>query len=126
MLPKSSKGYIKIVAEQLGESEDLVRAAVDTYYSRVRKALSELECSHIQIECLGMFKVKPKELYKSQMKYEKHLSVLSKETFTQMAIRKETELKLERVLKLKKLIGEESDRRAAFFKKKNDENQNPG
>ena len=107
-------------AEELGKDTQLVADAVSFYYSTVRKALVDLKHMNIQVENIGQFKVKRGEVPKLINKYEKHLSVITKDTFSQMQLRKETELKLEKAKILNQLIEDERNRRKAFYKKKKD------
>lgn len=118
MLPKSSKHFIHPVAQNLGVDQQLVEDAVSFYYSTLRKALSNLDCHFIQVENVGLFKAKTKELPKLVHKYEKHLSVIKPETFNQMAIKKDIETKLDRVYHLQQLIDADLQRRKEFLEKK--------
>jgi hypothetical protein len=126
MLPKSSKHYILPTAEELNINPQLVEDVVAFYYSKLRSALVNLEHFAIKAENLGTFNAKKKELPKLYAKYTNHLSVLKADTFRQMQTKKEVEKKLERVIKLQKLISEESKRKQEFFKKKNDEKNKSG
>ena len=118
MLPKNSKHFVYPTSEKLDVDQQLVEDLVSYYYSTLRKALSNLECHFIQVENLGLFKAKPNELPKLVHKYEKHLSVLQPETFNQMATKKDVETKLEKVLRLKKMIEEDQERKKQFLKNK--------
>ena len=118
MLPKNSKHYIVPTAEDLDISSTLVEDAVGFYYSTLRKTLGELKCPIIQVEELGSFNSKAKELPKLVAKYTKHLSVLKPETFNQMSTKKNVETKLEEVLSLQKKMTDEKKRRTQFNIKK--------
>ena len=118
MLPKNSKHFIHPVATDLGIEQQLVEDVVSFYYSILRKALSNLNCHFIQVENLGLFKAKSKELPKLIHKYEKHLSVIKPETFNQMAIKKDIETKLKKVYRLKQLVDDDLMRRKQFLNKK--------
>jgi hypothetical protein len=111
MLPKSSKHYIQPTAEKLGVDAQLVQDVIDFYYSKVRKNLSNLTLHSIRLDNLGTFNVKQKELPKLSKKYTKHLSVLNTDTFQQMQIRKDTEEKLTKVLRLQAILREERKRK---------------
>lgn len=118
MLPKNSKHYIIPTAEDLTLDSQLVEDVVSFYYLSLRKALSSFACYNIQVENIGSFTVKKQKVPGLIKKYEKHLSVLKTETFNQMAIKKEVEIKLQEVLKLKEMLDEEKQRRKEFLDKK--------
>jgi hypothetical protein len=118
MLPKSSKHYIVPTAEALNVDAQLVEDVVAFYYSELRKALSGLACHNIQVENLGTFRAKEKELPKLVAKYKKHLTVLKTDTFQQMSIKKNVEERLEKVLNLQALINSERERKKEFLEKK--------
>lgn len=102
-------------------SNTVVEDIISFYYTQLRKALVNLECHNIQVENLGSFKVKQKELPKLIKKYEKHLSVLEPETFNQMAIKKDIEERLEKVLDVYALIKADAERKIKFYKNKNEQ-----
>jgi predicted RNase H-like nuclease (RuvC/YqgF family) len=118
MLPKNSKHYIVPTAEDLDVSSALVEDVVGFYYSTLRKTLGGLESPIVQVENLGSFNAKAKELPKLVAKYTKHLSVLKPETFNQMSTKKNVENKLEEVLALQQKITDEKKRRTQFNIKK--------
>ena len=91
MLPKNSKHFIHPTSEKLDLELTLVEDVISFYYTELRKALGNLESHNIQVECLGMFRIKKKELPKLIKKYENHLSIIKPETFNQMAIKKDIE-----------------------------------
>lgn len=118
MLPKNSKHYIVPTAEELELDTTLVEDVVSFYYASLRKALVDLECHQIQVENLGTFKAKEKELPKLVAKYTKHLEVLNPETFQQMQLKKSVENKLEKVMALQQLFNEERERKKQFLENK--------
>jgi hypothetical protein len=120
MLPKNSKHYILPTAEELNCSIELVEDLVSFYYSTLRKALVDFKSYQIQVENIGTFKVKEKELPKLYAKYDKHLEVLNPETFHQMQLKKNIEYKLNKVIKLQQLFQEERIRKKQFLEKKHD------
>lgn len=122
MLPKSSKHCIAPTAEELGQDSQLIQDAVGFYYSLLRKTLVELSHTNIQIENLGTFSVKRKEVPLLIKKYNKHLGILTKDTFNQMTLRKETEKKLANAIKLQGMIDTEKTRKHEFITKKNERN----
>ncbi len=120
MLPKNSKHFIKPTADRLDCSMQLVDDAVSFFYSAVRKSLTEMEGPNIQVENLGSFKAKPKELPKLAAKLKKNLDVLKPETFNQMTMQKNLTLKLQRVVNLQKLMLREKIRKSEFIQIKNE------
>jgi len=122
MLPKASKHYIQPTAEELDLDAQLIEHAVSFYYSTLRKALSDLKCYNIQVENIGTFKAKSKELPKLIAKYNKHLSVLNVETFRGMQTKKDVEGKLAKVVGLQDQINETRERKKEFFKNKKNGN----
>jgi nucleoid DNA-binding protein len=118
MLPKNNKHFLQPTSEKLDLNLTLVEDVVSFYYTELRKALSNLECHNIQVEGLGSFKIKNKELPKLVKKYENHLNVLKPETFNQMAIKKDIEEKLYKVFKAQELIENDLKRKQEFYKNK--------
>jgi hypothetical protein len=118
MLPKNNKHFLQPTSEKLDVNLTLVEDVVSFYYTELRKALSNLECHNIQVEGLGSFKIKSRELPKLIKKYENHLNVLKPETFNQMAIKKDIEEKLYKVLKAQELIEKDLERKKEFLKNK--------
>jgi nucleoid DNA-binding protein len=123
MLPKNSKHFIQPTADKLDVDPDLVDDAVHFFYAEVRRNLVEMTGPNIQIENLGSFRAKKNELPKLVAKYTKHLDVLKPDTFNQVKLKKNLELKLERVLGLQKQMDEER-RRKTEFKQNKDEQRN--
>jgi len=124
MLPKNNKHFIKPTADKLNVDIELVEDVVRFFYSEVRKTLVEMKGPNIQIENLGSFKAKQNELPKLIVKYKKHLDVLKPETFNQMALKKDIELKLDRVLNLQTFIQSEKFRKVKFMQAKNERKAN--
>ncbi len=122
MLPKKSKDHIKPVAEKLNLDANLVSDAVAFYYKTLRKALSHLDHYNIMVENLGTFKIKERSIPKIVIKYTEQLSYLKSDTFQQMSIRKDIEVKLERILNLQENIKEEKQRKKEFIKTKQNGN----
>lgn len=121
MLPKNSKHYIVPTAETLGKDPQLVKDVVEFYYALVRKNLTGLTHPAIQLENLGNFRMKAKELPKLLEKYNTHLAVLTKDTFSQMTLRKELEEKKIRIVNLQTDIESEKERKIIHVTKKKDE-----
>jgi len=120
MLPKSSKHFIKPTADRLNEDVDLVEDAVGFFYATLRKNLTMMTGPNIQVENIGSFKAKPKELLKLLAKYNHRLRVMKPETFTQVTIHKDIQNKLARVEALQYKVLSERARQAIFIKEKNE------
>lgn len=119
MLPKSSNHFIKPTADQLECDLTLVEDAVGFFYQELRRNLVEMKHPNIQVQNLGSFKAKTKELPKLIAKYQNHLDSLGKDTFKKMGTRADLKVKLEKVMSLQGQIKNEAKRRAAFYKIKN-------
>jgi len=118
MFPKNSKHYIVPTAEELEKDTQLVEDVVSFYYSTLRKSLVDMVGINVQVENLGQFRVKKMDVSKVVEKYKKHLSMITKDTFSQMQLRKEIELKLEKAEKLSQIIEIERERKKQFYKNK--------
>lgn len=111
MLPKNSKEYIKPTAEQLGKDPQLVADVVGFYYAELRKVLADLSYHNIQVEELGMFKVKSQKLPGLIAKYTAQLETLRKDSYEHMRIREELTAKRDKAIAVQKLIKEEHKRK---------------
>lgn len=118
MFPKNSKHYIVPTAEELGKDTQLVEDVVSFYYSTLRKSLVDMIDMNIQVENLGQFRVKKLSVIKVVEKYEKHLSVLTKDTFSQMQLQKELLAKLEKAKRLSEIVDNERARKKQFYNDK--------
>jgi len=118
MLPKNSKHYIIPTATTLDVDSELVEDAVSFYYGQLRKSLSNLESHNIQVEGLGLFKAMRSKLPEFIAKYTKQLAVSKPRSLNQMRIHKETELNLQQMMDLQKMIGEDKKRKVEFFNRK--------
>ena len=72
-----------------------------------------------KLNCIGQG-IDLEEAMRIAEKYEKHLEVLQPETFNQMALRLDLELRLERVKNLQKKIADERERRREFMRYRNE------
>lgn len=120
MLPKSSKHFIQPTAEKLDYDTTLVEDVIGFFYEDVRRVLVEMRGPNIQIENLGSFKAIPRKVPGLIQKYKDHLDTLNPNEFSQKGIIINVEQRLDKVLKLKKIIDEESARRKAHVKKKDE------
>lgn len=111
MLPKNSKEYIKPTSEKLGKDPQLIADVVGFYYAELRKALADLTYHNIQVEELGMFKVKFQKLPFLIAKYMGELENLRKDSYEHMHIREDLTAKLNKAIAVQKLIKEEHKRK---------------
>ena len=118
MLPKSHKQFVKKVAEKKNISETIVDDVIGFLYSDLRKGLTELRDIRLKIPQFGVFAIKQTEIPKIQAKYEKHLSLIKPTTFNQALLKKELEIRSERVKEIAEKIKDEKQRRKKFFEKK--------
>lgn len=124
MIPKSHKIFIKPTADELSLPEGLVDDVVGFFYADVRKSLNDLKSLNIKIDNLGTFKIKPTELNKLKDKLEGHLKALEEpETFNQMKVKKELEIRYDKVKKVHSLIESEKERKKEHKKTKHEKNK---
>ena len=124
MIPKSHKIFIKPTADELSVPEGLVDDVVGFFYADVRKSLNDLKSLNIKIDNLGTFKIKPTELNKLKDKLEGHLKALEEpETFNQMKVKKELEIRYDKVKKVHSLIESEKERKKEHKKTKYEKNK---
>jgi hypothetical protein len=57
--PKKTKQLIPELAKKLQLSEEEIKSVLDVYWSKVRKTLSSLEHTHVNLKGLGTFYMKP-------------------------------------------------------------------
>ena len=117
MNPKKPKDFIKPTAETLDLSESIVGDVIDFYWSNVRKALSDIEGPFITVTNLGTFKVRYNKISQIEQKYQNYLNnindtTLESMTFNKHAIQKLSNMKLERLQKVKQELEEEYSRKA--------------
>ncbi len=120
MLPKSHKAFIKTVAQEQAIDENLVADVIGFFYSDLRKALVELRDVRLKIPNFGVFTVKKKELVKIKEKYEQHLKVLKSETFNQVTLRKDIEVRLDAINRILEKLENERQERKEFYKMKHE------
>jgi hypothetical protein len=124
LIPKSHKIFIKPTADELSLPEGLVDDVVGFFYADVRKSLNDLKSLNIKIDNLGTFKIKPTELNKLKDKLEGHLKALEEpETFNQMKVKKELEIRYDKVKKVHSLIESEKERKKEHKKTKYEKNK---
>ena len=120
MLPKSSKHFIQPTSEELNYDKTLVEDVISFFYEDVRRTLVEMRGPNILIENIGSFKIRTNKIPKLINTYEKHLETLDQNEFVQVAIIRSVNERLEKVLKLKKIIDEEAQRKKDHIKIKDE------
>ena len=81
MKPKNHKYFFTDVAKEIDVHKDVVDDIITFYYSRVRKCLSNLNDTHINIAGLGTFILRKKRLEKNIKKNKDIIGNLEKMTY---------------------------------------------
>ena len=81
MKPKNHKSFFESVAKEVGVHKDVVDNLVTFYYSKVRKSLSDLEDTHVNITSLGTFSLRKSRLEKTIRRNKDILGNLEKMTY---------------------------------------------
>ena len=121
LLPKKGKYFIQPTADKLGCDPVLVADVSGFYFQELPKALVEMRHNNIQVTNFGSFRAKNNKLPELIKGYQNHIASIKTETFNQMGIKRELEIRLERTLKLQKKIADEKFRRAEFTKWKREQ-----
>lgn len=118
MIPyKYNKLFIE-VSEELNVSEDLVDRFVTFYYKEIRKQLSGLNHTRINIDGLGQFIVKPKSVTKLIERYERSVENSDNYSFSSYFNKKRLESRLADLNKIQKQIEEQTRKKKEFLDKK--------
>lgn len=81
MKPKSHKSFFENVAKEAEVHKDVVEDIITFYYAQVRKNLSNLTDSHINISGLGTFSIRKRKLEKTIKRNKDILGNLEKMTY---------------------------------------------
>lgn len=81
MKPKSHKYFFEDVAKEIDIHKDVVDDLITFYYNKVRKNLSDLTDTHINIAGLGTFILRKKRLEKNIKKNKDIIGNLEKMTY---------------------------------------------
>jgi len=68
--PKKFKHILEEIAKEVDCDKQLMSDVMDFYWSNVRKSMLTIAYPRINIESLGMFKLKPRVLDKTILKYK--------------------------------------------------------
>lgn len=120
MIPRKPKDLYKQVAEDMNISETLVDNFMTFYYKEVRKNLTELNYSKINLDGLGVMTVKPKTVEGLINKYTCRFDKLNTDTFKGYFNKKRIETKLNRLNNIKGILDEEKQLKDKFLKSKQD------
>jgi hypothetical protein len=120
MIPKKPNLLYKQVAEDLDIPESLVDAFITFYYKEIRKNLSNLSHTKINIDGLGQMVVKEKTIDGLINKYTNRVNKATTNTFSNYFNKKNLEGKLEKMHNIKTVLNEERAIKQKFLKDKAD------
>lgn len=121
MIPKKFNTLYKQVAEDLNVSENLVDTFMTFYYKNLRKNLSELKHTKINVDGLGVMYVKGKSVDSLLTKYTNIAKKLTTDTLTNYHYKKRVEDKIELLLSVKQMLENDTNTKNEFLKQKQDE-----
>jgi nucleoid DNA-binding protein len=121
MIPKKPNDLYKQVAEDLNISESLVDAFMTFYYKEIRKNLSELNHTQINLDGLGVMAVKPKTIDALINKYSNMVKTTDTNTISKYSYKKKLEDKIELLNQVKDKLGVQKELKEKFLKDKKDE-----
>lgn len=81
MKPKNHKSFFEDVAKEAEVHKDVVEDIIAFYYSQLRKNLSNLTDTHINISGLGTFSIRKRKLEKTIKRNKDILGNLEKMTY---------------------------------------------
>ena len=81
MKPKSHKSFFEDIAKEVDVHKDVVDDLITFYYARIRKNLSDLIDTHINVAGLGTFILRKKKLEKSIKRNKDIIGNLEKMTY---------------------------------------------
>jgi hypothetical protein len=120
MIPKKPIILYKQVAEDLNQPESLVDSFMTFYYKEVRKLLSDLSYSKINIDGLGQMVVKERTIDGLINKYNARVNKATTNTFSNYFDKKNLEVKLEKMNRIKVVLQQEKELKSKFLKDKAD------
>lgn len=120
MIPKKSNILHKDIAEENDLSENLVDALIGFYYKEVRKELSGLTHTRINIDGLGQFVVKARTVDALILKCERIIAKTDNYKFSSYFNKKRLEGKLEELRAIKVKLDEDKEKKQTFLKDKHD------
>ena len=120
MIPKKPIILYKQVAEDLNQPESLVDTFMTFYYKEVRKLLSDLSYTKINIDGLGQLVVKERTIDGLINKYDARVNKTTTNTFSNYFDKKNLEVKLEKMNRIKVVLQQEKQLKEKFLKDKAD------
>lgn len=127
MVPKKASTHIKPTAEEMKVTENLVEDVVSFYWSNVRTSLVDLEEPNINIDALGIFKIKTWKIEEVRNKYQVMIDAYKKRAdiyrlgFQRFAIMKDLERWVIKINNVQKLIDEETLKKNNIKLKRNEQ-----
>ena len=121
MIPKKPNKLFKEIAEEQNIGEDLVDKFITFYYKEVRRHLSELSYTRINLDGLGQMVIKPKTVDKLILKYSNMANKADTFEFSGYFNKKRLEARLESLSSVKQKIEEFNFIKTEFKKNLNDE-----
>ena len=104
MIPKKPNKLFKEIAEEQNIGEDLVDKFITFYYKEVRRHLSELNYTRINLDGLGQMVIKPKTVDKLILKYSSMANKADTFEFSGYFNKKRLEARLESLSSVKQKI----------------------
>jgi len=123
MIPKKSDTLFKDVAEELEISEDLVEKFVTFYYKDVRKHLTELNHTRINLDGLGHMVIKTKTVEILIEKYNRMIAKANTFNFSGYFNKKRLESRIETLNSMQLKIDEFNEKKKEFKKRVKDGNK---
>jgi len=120
MIPKKPNILYKEIAEENDISENLVDALIGFYYKDVRKELSGLTHTRINIDGLGQFVVKARTVDALILKCERIIAKTDNYKFSSYFNKKRLEGKLEELRAIKVKLDADKEKKQEFLKEKNE------
>lgn len=120
MIPKKPIVLYKQVAEDLNQPESLVDTFMTFYYKEVRRLLSDLSYTKINIDGLGQMVVKERTIDGLINKYNARVNKATTNTFSNYFDKKNLEVKLEKMNRIKVVLQQEKELKSKFLKDKAD------
>lgn len=115
MKPKKYKEILKKVKENNPEwNEELMQEAVNFYYSRVRKALSNLEDTNVFLPKLGTFRIRKQKMDKMISDKERLVEKLNPHEFNKYDRYRRHKDQLDKLNIVKEKFNELDKQRSAF------------